>query len=46
LADDPSQDLRERLRWIFKAQKPLSERVRRAIATRDRALAEELARER
>ena len=44
--DDPSQDLRDRLRWVFKVQKPLSEPVRRAIARRDHALAEELARER
>lgn len=44
--DDPSSDLRERLRWIFKVQRPLAEPVRRAVAASDRALAGELARDR
>ena len=41
--DDPSsQDLRERLQGIFRAQPPLSDAVRRAVAARDPALAEAL----
>ncbi len=40
---DPSSDLQARVRWIFTAQAPLSETVRRAIAIRDPTLADALA---
>jgi len=40
--DDPSSDLRERLRWILKAQAPLSEAVRRVVEAHDPVLAAEL----
>ena len=42
--DDPSDELRERLRWIFQVQTPLSSAVRAAIAARDPALADAIAR--
>jgi hypothetical protein len=40
--DDASMDVRERLHWLFKAQRPLSADVRAAIRARDPQLAEEL----
>jgi hypothetical protein len=40
--DGTSNDLRERLRWIFRVQTPLSAAVRRAVAARDPELAEAL----
>ncbi len=40
--DDASMDVRERLQWLFKAQRPLSADVREAIWERDPQLAEEL----
>jgi hypothetical protein len=40
--NDPSDDLRARLRWIFTAQAPLPPAVRRAIAVHDPGLAEAL----
>jgi hypothetical protein len=41
--DDPSADLRERVRWIMRAQAPLPGAVRRIVAARAPALAAELA---
>jgi hypothetical protein len=40
--DDPSTDVRQRLQWLFKTQRPLSADVRLAIRLRDPQLAEEL----
>ena len=40
--NDPSDDLRTRLRWIFTTQSPLSGAVRRAVADHDPVLAREL----
>ena len=42
--NDPSADLRERLRWIFVAQPPVSDAVRRAVALRDPGFAATLQR--
>jgi hypothetical protein len=41
--DDPSADLRARLRWIFTVEAPLSAPVRTAVAAHDRELADTLA---
>jgi hypothetical protein len=41
--DDPSNDMRERVRWILRAQAPLSNAVRQAVAARDPGLADALA---
>lgn len=40
--DDPSADVRERLRWIFTVQAPLSDPVHKAVAALDPGLAEPL----
>ena len=40
--DDASTDVRERLQWLFKAQRPLSADVREAVRARDPRFAEEL----
>lgn len=40
--DDASMDVRERLQWLFKAQRPLSADVRKAVRARAPQLAEEL----
>jgi hypothetical protein len=40
--DDPSTDVQERLRWLFRAQRPLPDDIRAAIAVRDPLLAEDL----
>jgi hypothetical protein len=40
--DDTCLDARERLRWIFKAQRPLSDGVRQAVRANDLHLASEL----
>jgi hypothetical protein len=40
--DDTSTDVRERLQWLFKAQRPLSADVQEAIGAHDPRFAEEL----
>jgi hypothetical protein len=40
--NDSSDDVRERLRWIFRAQPPLSDAVAQAVAAHDPGLAEAL----
>jgi hypothetical protein len=40
--NDPSTDLRQRLQWIFLAQPPVSDAVRRAVAARDPRFAKTL----
>jgi hypothetical protein len=40
--NDPSADLRQRLQWIFVAQSPVSDAVRRAVAARDPSFARTL----
>jgi len=44
--DDPSPELRERLSWIFRAQRPGAAAVQAAIRARDARLADELTRRR
>lgn len=41
--DDPVADVRERVRWILKAEGPLPSAVQRVVDARDPAFAEELA---
>ncbi len=41
--DDPSEDVRQRLQWLFKTQRPLSDSVRMAVRARDPQLAAALA---
>jgi hypothetical protein len=43
---DPSPEMRERVRWIFRAQGAVSDEVRRAVAASDAQFVEELRSER
>ncbi len=40
--DDPSADVRQRLQWLFKNQRPLSERIRLTVGAYDPQFAREL----